>query len=179
MDASVVVAICATVIAVLSLIVSIHEARATRRHNRISVRPFLELRVGLSQGSKAGLQLINSGLGPAAITGTLLVLDDEPLGEFSEASINVLRGKLSARPAAVTFRKTILPTDYNQFLLSIEPYDKTEHAEFADLLRHRLSLEIYYESLYGGEGYKTEWKPKPRSAERPEALSTQSSPPDE
>ena len=105
MDADVVVATCATVIAVLSLIVSIYEARATRRHDRISVRPFLELRVGLSQGRKAGLQLINSGLGPAAITGTLLVLDGEPLGEFSEASINAVRDKLSARPAAVTFRR--------------------------------------------------------------------------
>ena len=55
MNAGIVVAICATVIAVLSLAVSVYEARATRRHNRISVRPFLELRVGLSQGRRAGL----------------------------------------------------------------------------------------------------------------------------
>jgi len=109
MNASIVVAICATVIAVLSLAVSVYEARATRRHDRISVRPFLELRVGLRQGSTAGLQLINAGLGPAAITKTVLTLDGEPLGEFSEASINILRGKLSIRPAAVTFRKTIHP----------------------------------------------------------------------
>src|SRR5215469_2716720 len=159
MDASVVVAICATVIAVLSLIVSVSEARATRQHNRISVRPFLELRIGLPQDRKAGLQLINAGLGPAAITRTVLTLDGESLGEFSEASVNVLRSKLSVRPAAVTFRKTILATDYDQFLLSIEPFDRIEHAEFADLLRHRLGLEIHYESLYGGEDYKTERNP--------------------
>ena len=164
MDASVVVAICATVIAVVSLAVSVYEARATRRHNRISVRPFLELRVGLSQGRRAGLQLINAGLGPAAITRTVLTLDGEPLGEFSEASVNVLRSKLSVRPAAVTFRRTILAADYDQFLLSIEPFDRTEHAEFADLLRHRLGLEVHYESLYGGEGFKAERKPHPRSS---------------
>jgi hypothetical protein len=51
MDASVIVAICATVIAVVSLAVSVYEAQATRRHNRISVRPFLELRVNLSPGA--------------------------------------------------------------------------------------------------------------------------------
>ena len=164
MDASVVVAICATVIAVVSLAVSVYEARATRRHNRISVRPFLELRVGLSQGRRAGLQLINAGLGPAAITRTVLTLDGEPLGEFSEASVNVLRSKLSVRPAAVTFRRTILAADYDQFLLSIDPFDRTEHAEFADLVRYRLGMEIHYESLYGGEGYKAERKPHPRSA---------------
>jgi hypothetical protein len=164
MDASVAVAICATVIAVVSLAVSVYEARATRRHNRISVRPFLELRVGLSQGRMAGLQLINAGLGPAAITRTVLTLDGEPLGEFSEASVNMLRGKLSVRPAAVTFRRTILAADYDQFLLSVDSFDRTEHAEFADLLMHRLGMEIHYESLYGGERYKAERKPHPRSA---------------
>jgi hypothetical protein len=67
------------------------------------------------------------------ITKTILTLDGTSLGEFSEATVNVLRGKLSIRPAAVTFRKTILATDYDQFLLSVEPFDRTEHAEFADL----------------------------------------------
>src|SRR5690242_12746123 len=125
MDASIVVAICATVIAVLSLAVSVYEARATRRHNRISVRPFLELRYDLPQGGMAGLRLVNAGLGPAAITRTVLTLDGESLGDFSEASVNLLRSKLSARPSAVTFRKAILVTDYDQFLLSIEPFDRT------------------------------------------------------
>lgn len=164
MNASVVVAVCATVIAVLSLAVSISEARATRRHNRISVRPFLALRISLPQGGTAGLQLINAGLGPAAITRTILTLDGGSLGEYGEESVNVLRGKLSVHPAAVTFRKTILATDYDQFLLSVKPFDRTEHAEFADLLRHRLGLEIHYESLYGGEDYKIEWPPPPQSS---------------
>src|SRR5580700_8827749 len=162
MNASIVVAICATVIAVLSLAVSVYEARATRRHDRISVRPFLALRVGLRQGQVAGLQLTNAGLGPAAITKTVLTLDGESLGEFSELSVNELRSRLSIRPAAVTFRKTILATDYDQFLLSVDPFDPTEHAEFADLFKHRLGMEIHYESLYGGEDYKTERNPHPR-----------------
>ena len=164
MNASIVVAICATVIAVLSLSVSICEARAARQHDRISVRPFLELRVGLRQGHAAGLQLINAGLGPAVVTRTILTLDGESLGEFSEASVNMLRSKLSIRPAAVTFRKTVLATDYDQFLLSVEPFGRTGHAEFADLVKYRLGMEIYYESLYGGEDYKTERKPHPESS---------------
>jgi hypothetical protein len=44
MNASTVVAVCATVIAVVSLVVSVYEVAATRRHNRLSVRPLLELR---------------------------------------------------------------------------------------------------------------------------------------
>ncbi len=80
MNAGIVVAICATVIAVLSLAASVSEARATRQHDRISARPFLELRAGLRQGGTAGLQLINAGLGPAAITKTVLALDVSHLG---------------------------------------------------------------------------------------------------
>jgi hypothetical protein len=38
----------------------------------------------------------------------------------------------------VTFRKTILATDYDEFLLSVDNFDRTRHAEFADLIRHRL-----------------------------------------
>jgi hypothetical protein len=107
MNASVIVAICATVIAVVSLAVSMYEARATRRHNRISVRPFLELRVNLPRayGRPAAHQCRPRA---AVITRTVLTLDGQPLGEFSETSVNVLRSKLSVRPAAVTFRRTIL-----------------------------------------------------------------------
>ena len=95
-------------------------------------------KIGLRQGHTSGvLQLINSGLGPAVITKTVLTLDGTSLGEFSEATVNVVRSKLLIRPAAVTFRKTILATDYDQFLLSVEPFDRTEHAEFADLVPAR------------------------------------------
>ena len=52
------------------------------------------------------------------------MLDGQPLGEFSEASVNVLRGKLSIRPAAVTYRRPILASGYDQFLLSITSFDQ-------------------------------------------------------
>jgi hypothetical protein len=37
--------------------------------------------------------------------------------------------------------------------LRVEDYDPAAHGEFADLLRRRLSVEIHYESLYGGEKF--------------------------
>jgi hypothetical protein len=46
----------------------------------------------------------------------------------------------------------IRATGYDQFVLSIGPFDRAEHAEFAGLLKHRLGVEIHYGSLYGGEG---------------------------
>ena len=106
MNASIVVAICARVIAALSLAFSVYEARAARRQDRSCVRPHLVLQASLRPGSRAGLQLINAGLGPAAITSTVLTLDGEPLGQFSEASVYMLRGKL---PVRLSLRAPFVP----------------------------------------------------------------------
>ena len=43
MNANTIVAVCAVVIAAAALVVSVSEARATRKHNRYSVRPILKL----------------------------------------------------------------------------------------------------------------------------------------
>lgn len=157
MGASTVVAICATDIAVASLAVSVIEARATRVHNRQSVRPILALRTGFRVGGLAGLRLTNLGLGPAAITTTKLSFDGVLLGEFNESNVNRIRDTLTAvRPAAVTLGgRSFLDADYDEYLLGVAPYDPDLHGEFVELIRRRLEVEIHYESLYGGEGFKT------------------------
>lgn len=102
MDANTVVAICATVIAVISLGVSVSEARATRKHNRLSVQPLLGLTTTFPVGGTAGLRLTNSGLGPARITNTKLMVDGKSRGDFSRPSVDELRSDLSVRPHATT-----------------------------------------------------------------------------
>jgi hypothetical protein len=152
MDASTVVAICATVTAVASLAVSVYVAYATRRHHRLAVRPLLKLDVTYHTGRTSGLRLMNVGLGPAVITDTRLTVDGQPLGPFSESNVNPVRDSLGLepRPSATTFAGTgYLDTDYDRYLLSVEDYDLDVHADFIDLLRRRLRLEIDYESLYG------------------------------
>lgn len=158
MDAATIVAISATVIAVASLAVSVYQVQAIRTHNRHSVRPLLELDTSFRPGEKAGLLLLNVGLGPARITKTVLTLDGASLGEYNESNVNKVRDTLSIRPAAVTFgREIFLAAEYQQFLLSVQPYDRDTHGEFADLIRRRIGLQIQYESLYGGDRYETAW----------------------
>jgi hypothetical protein len=148
-NASTVIAICATVVAVASLVVSVSEARAARTHNRLSVQPLLGLRTRFPVGGTAGLHLSNSGLGPAKITGTKLVLDGAWFGDWSRSSVDELRGKLSVRPHATTLGgQAVLDTDYDQFLLSVDSYDPSQHREFRELIEHRLGIEIRYNSLY-------------------------------
>ena len=160
MRAETVVAICALVIAVASLAVTVQQARATRLHYRHSVRPLLQLRLELHPGTTAGLRLVNAGLGPAVLTGTDFTVDGRRLGAFDETNVNEVRDTLAVRPSATTLGGPgVLAKDYDRHLLSVAAYDPDGHREFADLLRTRLELRIHYESLYGGERFTVKWPP--------------------
>ncbi|RNG28791.1 hypothetical protein [Streptomyces botrytidirepellens] len=154
MNAETVTAICAVVIAVASLVVSVYQTRAMRQHNRHSVRPMLQLHRGWPTGGRAGIRLTNSGLGPAVIVDSTLTVDDEVIGAWNAPSVDHVRDHLSVRPSAVTFNcGEVIATDYEQYLLSVASYDPQDHAEVEDLINRRLILKIRYESLYGGEDY--------------------------
>ena len=153
MDATTVIAICGIVIAVASLGVSAYVAWATRKHNRLSVRPLLGLTATFPVGATAGLRLTNSGLGPAKIVGSQLTFDGEQFGEFNKPNVDRFRDCLPVRPHAATLGgQPFLDTDYKQFLLNVDPYDPAEHSEFRQMIERRLRLEIKYESIYG-EGF--------------------------
>jgi hypothetical protein len=101
-DANTIIAICGVIIAVASLGVSAFVAWATRKHNRLSVRPLLGFTTTFSVGATAGLRLSNSGLGPARITNSQLTFKGKLLGEFSRTYMDDLREHLAVRPHATT-----------------------------------------------------------------------------
>lgn len=150
MNADTVTAICGVVIAVASLGVSAYVALATRKHNRLSVRPLLGLAITFPVGATAGLRLTNSGLGPARIISSRLAAAGEQFEEFNKPNVDRLRERLAVRPHAATLGgQPFLDTDHQQFLLSVDRYDPGEHAEFRRLIEEELQLEIQYESIYG------------------------------
>ena len=154
MSADSITAICGVVIAVASLTVSAYVAWATRKHNRLSVRPLLELTITFPVAGIAGLRLSNSGLGPAKITNSELAVDGTSCGDFSKPNVDNLRSRLTVRPHAVTSGgQPFLETDYDRFLLSVDSYDPAQHREFRELIEGLLHLVIQYDSIYGGEGF--------------------------
>jgi hypothetical protein len=82
-SAEAVIAECAAVIALLALIVSIEQMRASRMHSRKSVRPVLQFRSGYVKPGLVGLSLQNVGLGPAVIVRSRVWLDGSDVGSFS------------------------------------------------------------------------------------------------
>jgi hypothetical protein len=153
LDANTVVSTVGVVIALAALGLTVHQARLTRAHNRLSVRPVLDFGESFPAGRRAGLRLRNVGLGPAEIISGVIWLDgrkrDEPFGRLV---IDALRGELSAaqrRPSAATFTPgAVLAKDYDAFLLSVDPFDRAKDNEFVELIG-RLRIVITYASLYG------------------------------
>ena len=151
------------VLAIAGVLLTVYQAWRTRVHQRLSVRPRLQLRSGLPRGGTAELVLSNIGLGPAVLVSTRLFLDDELIGGIDQDSVNRLRATLKTRPSASTFvLGEAIGKDTSVALLSLPNYDREKNAEFADLISSRLRIEIDYESFYGGEHFRSSW---PRSAD--------------
>ncbi|AJP02931.1 hypothetical protein TU94_17060 [Streptomyces cyaneogriseus subsp. noncyanogenus] len=150
-----VIAGAATVIALGSLWVSYTQTRDSRRHSRQSVRPALQMRrVKHYKGTEAGLSIVNAGLGPAVVTRSVVRLDGEVLGEWNYHTQQLLLSSLPARPKAHSMRSgSFMLPGRSTWLLSLDEYSEDEHDWFWDLITRRLVIEIFYESLYGGENF--------------------------
>lgn len=155
MNTETVVTVCAIVIALASLGVSVWQAHVARQHNRHSVRPVLQLQRESYEGARSGIRLLNVGLGPAVVVSTRVTLDGEVVGRWNKACADRVRNGLSGHLNAVTFGQAdVLQTGYDEYLLSLPSYDPRLHTDIASIFSRRLSIVIDYESLYGGEGFR-------------------------
>ncbi|MFJ6432133.1 hypothetical protein [Streptomyces sp. NPDC091416] len=157
MDPDMVTAVAAVVVALGSLWVSYTQARDSRRHSRQSVRPMLHMRrVKEYEGTEAGLNVINAGLGPAIVTSSVVRLDGEVIGQWDYHTQQRILGLglLPTRPKAHSLRPgAVVLAGQSTFLLSVDEFSDDQHGWFWDLVTRRLMIEVRYESLYGGENF--------------------------
>jgi hypothetical protein len=98
---------------------------------------------------------------PAKIVSSQLTVGSEQFGEFNRSHVDDLRSRLVVRPHAVTLGgHPFLDAGYQQFLLSVDSYDPSQHREFRELIEGQLRLEIRYESIYGREGFTVVYEPR-------------------
>lgn len=156
MQADTVIAVSATVIALGSFWANFTEVRSTRSHNRQSVRPLLQIRRARSYEDQiTGIKVINAGLGPAIVTKTVVQLDGEVIGQWNLQTYRHITAPLPMKPKVLTlFQGVPLLAGQSQFLLHIDNFNPDQHAWFWELISERLTIEIFYESLYGGENFK-------------------------
>ncbi|WP_306321458.1 MULTISPECIES: hypothetical protein [unclassified Streptomyces] len=159
MRADTVIAVAATVTALGSLWVSHAQSRATRLHNRQSVRPILQIR-RIHEDGRVGLQMINAGLGPAIVTDTVVRLNGEVVGRWNR-DVKSRIFEDSAWPMTYSLGQgTVVLNGQQTFLVRYDSDAPDRLERVWDLVSRRLTIDVQYESVYGGERFTASSLPR-------------------
>jgi len=129
-------------VALCALVATILESRASRRHDRLSVKPDLNIHREFANDS-ATVSIQNGGLGPALIDQITLTFEKD---EFSiEDALTVLSPKLNVHLQVTTLtRQYSILSGEKIAVLNATGSDKLALAEFLNLLR----ISLDYHSIY-------------------------------
>jgi hypothetical protein len=124
MNVDTITAICAIVIALASLSVSLMEARTARQYNRYSVKPVLQIiRIKAYGDLRVGLKLRNVGLGLAVIVNTAVTLDGKHAGSWDRDTFDLIVGSNRPVPRFSTlYENSVIPAGEEQFLIFIDHF---------------------------------------------------------
>ena len=151
----------AIIVASLALAISIYESIRGRRHDRLSVRPWLKILFNVKDDGETGLLLVNNGVGPGVITKIKVFFDDELVG-----------GEPTNNPWLSIINKFDLRERYNYvnpdtpfwlpakecIKLFISDYSKKEPDDINSFIKivKRIKVKVYYQSCYAGKIFPTE-----------------------
>ncbi|MBM4950712.1 hypothetical protein HYO33_22575 [Vibrio parahaemolyticus] len=150
-----IVEICSLIVAACALILTIHQARTTTYHNKLSLIPMLQFSIDQVDGKHIEIALENVGTGPAIIDTFELAAKEvkslrDTLNEFAElnkldiSNIDALITKINDR----TFLK---PGQSIPLLRVIEPEKVTDEYKVLAYYASILPLTVCYRSLYQDE----------------------------
>ena len=153
------IAIAAALVALLSLFATLWFAFLTRRHNRLSVRPYIDHFVQTSPSELVSFKLLNAGIGPAIIRRCTYVLDGEshPIKDqtFPKNIEDALRSETVnayANFVAIAPHTCIPAGQAVEAIVFLKPegipVTRAAHAAQCDFVE-RFAVEVEYESMYG------------------------------
>jgi len=158
-------------VAVIALVYSVRSDRRSHRHNRLSVKPILNVRNHTqNQPSEFTATLVNNGTGPAIITDALFFLDGKPVEQpssqeewiklFRSMGIDIARIRAAGRSIGVEYA---LRAGVEETLIRLHDFKGEDldhlHIQTKKAL-HRLTFQYRYASIYGGDddGSQDTWE---------------------
>lgn len=155
-----VTAIASLIVAALALAVSVWQGQVTRNHNRLSVKPQVQISRNLSLGADPkGLLVVNNGVGPATVHGSLLNFGGKDIGPIIRSTWGQIEGETKP-PGTLTIglfpKETYLSAGGRYDLLTLTEKNENETEAFRDL-SNLLELTICYCSIYD-ECWTATWK---------------------
>jgi hypothetical protein len=147
----------ASIIAVCALGLAVYQAFATRRHNRLSVRPRLTMRSSRISGPEARFTytIVNNGLGPAIIDSCTVTFKGSPVNLYAASEVEAaLTGVLGHRPHHFVVGhfapRATIGKDSEQLLFDLRfPALTPEDVEGIEGRLNSAHVLIRYRSMYG------------------------------
>ena len=146
-----ILSISAIIIALASIFISIWEGIEIRKHNRLSVRPKLEISYNVAQNN-FGYELINNGLGPAIIVEKKLFVDNKEIkaSGFSgyDDFFEVLNLKDRLVMHGATGSGTTIRPSENENIFIFKFVENEDKERLISQIYNRVRIEISYKSMY-------------------------------
>ena len=159
-----IVSISAIVIALASIIVAVWQGIENRNHNRLSVRPRLDMSFSLDYAdSLAQLKIRNNGLGPAVIDEAKAVIENKDFDINKADELFNFLSELGIHDISVTYQllslgSTIIPNDTKKIFsikisnlkkLGLDPNNFINNVKFIIKYKSLYEEEFVIEHSYG------------------------------
>lgn len=156
MTADTVTAICALIVAAVAVGVSVWHGIMTRKHNRLSVKPFLEITLECVDETPIYIAVRSKGIGPAVLKSISLCVNKKQVHDGSRNGIDdtvkaLGLGNHKYEATAVVGPNHLAPGEHWELIRF--PGTENDGIQHANVLAALTQLEvaIEYTSIYGEE----------------------------
>lgn len=154
-DTNTIVSFSAIIVSIASIFIATWQGVETRRHNRLSVRPKLDLSFDVGKNN-FGYSILNQGLGPAIITERKIFFDGKefnpPMKYFGWATALQDTLQLMNMKLAVAFplsKGVTIRAGEPWIIIQFSEQDNKDLTIDPKMIYRRLAFKINYESIYG------------------------------
>ncbi|MCI0513547.1 hypothetical protein L0128_10070 [candidate division KSB1 bacterium] len=147
-----ILSISAIVIALTSVCISIWSGMETRKHNRLSVKPQLEICLSTTK-TDFGYVVVNNGLGPAILTARKILIDGAEMQENGFTGFDNFLLKLDLHQnrnlsIGTTSPGKILRAGESENIIKLEILQSDVLEQLLPTIYKRVKIEISYVSMY-------------------------------
>lgn len=145
------IALSAMIVAVFALFVTIWDSYQSRKHNRLSVKPFLGIGVDIHE--KVEFTLSNQGIGPAVIKEFSVYFDGKLLSKNPRADIyrDLLEGSIGKYKFHIPFEGACIKEGAEKSLLRVDYDDPKKNKQSIENFSNKLAFKVVYTSIYGDQ----------------------------
>lgn len=153
MESSEIIAISTAIIAVLAMVATFWQAHIARKHNKLTVRPFMEHREELIHGKHITIAIVNHGLGPAIYDSVFFNIESSTeILNISDFHNQIM---LKLKPSKMQFLlntfqgKTVFPPEKEVKLITFLLTEEDDgNFEIIKSILNKTTIHICYTSLY-------------------------------